>query len=74
MMPALMAVGGFMLKRGAVNAIPVAGQFLGLLTGVMGIIFAFTGTAYRVTIPAVLIIGTIRARLMTEQYSAEIDL
>lgn len=74
MTPALLAVGGFILKRGAIAAIPVAGQFLGVLTGVIGIIFAFTGTAYSVTVPAVLVIGSIRARLAAEQFAAEVDL
>lgn len=72
--PALLAIGGFILKRGAIAAIPVAGQFLGLLSGVVGLIFAFTGTAYSVTIPAVLIIGSIRARLAAEQFASEVDL
>jgi len=74
MTPALLAVGGFILKRGAVAAIPVAGQFLGVLTGVIGIIFAFTGTAYSVTVPAVLVIGSIRARLAAEQFASEVNL
>jgi len=74
MAPALLAVGGFILQRGAIAAIPVAGQFLGILTGVMGIIFAFTGTAYSVTVPAVLVIGSIRARLAAEQFAAEVNL
>ena len=72
--PALLAVGGFILQRGAIAAIPVAGQFLGILTGVAGIIFAFTGTAYSVTVPAVLVIGSIRARLAAEQFAAEVNL
>ncbi|CAK9884249.1 MAG: hypothetical protein XXXJIFNMEKO3_00631 [Candidatus Erwinia impunctatus] len=72
--PALMAVGGFILKRGAVAAIPVAGQFIGVLTGVVSLVFAFTGTAYSVTVPAVLIVGSIRARLAAESYLAEVDL
>lgn len=74
MAPALLAVGGFILQRGAIAAIPVAGQFLGVLTGVVGIIFAFTGTAYSVTVPAVLVIGSIRARLAAEQFAAEVNL
>lgn len=74
MTPALLAVGGFILKRGAVAAIPVAGQFLGVLTGVFGVIFAFTGTAYSVTVPAVLVIGSIRARLAAEQFASEVNL
>ncbi|MFZ4833830.1 hypothetical protein [Rouxiella sp. Mn2063] len=74
MTPALMAVGGFILRRGAIAAIPVAGQFIGVLTGVIGVIFAFTGTAYSVTIPAVLIIGSIRARLAAEKFADEVDL
>ena len=74
MAPALLAVGGFILQRGAIAAIPVVGQFLGVLAGIIGIIFAFTGTAYSVTVPAVLVVGSIRARLMAEQFSSEINL
>lgn len=74
MTPALMAVGTFILRRGVVAAIPVAGQFIGVLTGVAGVLFAFTGTAYSVTIPAVLIICSIRSRLAAENYASEIDL
>ena len=74
MAPALLAVGGFIIKRSAIAAIPVAGQFLGILTGIIGIIFAFTGTAYSVTVPAVLVIGSIRARLAAEQFASEVDL
>lgn len=74
MTPALMAIGGFILRRGAIAAIPVAGQFIGVLTGVAGVIFAFTGTAYTVTIAAVLIIGSIRSRLAAEKFAAEVDL
>lgn len=74
MTPALMAVGGLIVRRGAIAAIPVAGQFIGVLTGVIGIVFAFTGTAYSVTVPAVLIIGSIRSRLAAEKFSSEVDL
>ena len=74
MTPALMAVGTFILRRGVVAAIPVAGQFIGVLTGVAGVLFAFTGTAYSVTIPAVLIVGSIRSRLAAEHYASEVDL
>lgn len=74
MTPALLAIGGFILRRGAVAAIPVAGQFLGVLTGVASIVLAFTGTAYSVTIPSVLIIGSIRSRLVAEKFAAQVKL
>lgn len=74
MTPALMAIGGFIARRGAIAAIPVAGQFIGVLTGVIGIVFAFTGTAYSVTVPAVLIVGSIRSRLAAEKFAAEVEL
>lgn len=72
--PALMAVGGFIARRGVIMAIPVAGQFVGILAGVAGVVFVFTGTAYSVTVPAVLIIGSIRARLAAEKFAAEVEL
>jgi uncharacterized protein YaaW (UPF0174 family) len=74
MTPALLAIGGFVLRRGAVAAIPVAGQFLGALTGVACIVLAFTGAAYSVTIPSVLIIGSIRSRLAAENFAAQVEL
>ncbi|MFS7380688.1 hypothetical protein AB6870_01175 [Rahnella inusitata] len=74
MTPALLAIGGFMLRRGAVAAIPVAGQFLGALTGVASVVLAFTGTAYSVTIPSVLIVGSIRSRLEAEKFAAQVEL
>jgi uncharacterized protein YaaW (UPF0174 family) len=48
-------------------ALPGVGQFFGVLTGVAGVLFAFTGTAYSVTIPAVLFVGSIRSRLLAEE-------
>ncbi|QBH95276.1 hypothetical protein EKN56_01960 [Limnobaculum zhutongyuii] len=72
--PILLAVGGLILQRGAVVAIPVAGQFLGVLTGVASVALAFTGTAYSVTIPSVLIVGSIRSRLIAENFSAQVEL
>jgi hypothetical protein len=41
--PALLAIGSFMLRRGAISAIPVAGQFLGALTGVASIVWLSQG-------------------------------
>lgn len=72
--PALLAIGSFMLRRGAISAIPVAGQFLGALTGVASIVLAFTGTAYSVTIPAVLVVGSIRSRLVAENFMEQVKL
>ncbi|SSK20863.1 oxidoreductase [Klebsiella pneumoniae] len=72
--PALLAIGSFMLRRGAISAIPVAGQFLGVLTGVASIVLAFTGTAYSVTIPAVLVVGSIRSRLVAENFMEQVKL
>jgi uncharacterized protein YaaW (UPF0174 family) len=65
--PALMAISTFVLQRGGLMAIPGVGQFFGVLTGVAGVLFAFTGTAYSVTIPAVLFVGSIRSRLLAEE-------
>ncbi|WP_210453566.1 hypothetical protein [Pantoea ananatis] len=74
MAPALLAIGGFLFRRGAIAAIPVAGQFLGVLTGVASAVLAFTGSAYSVTIPAVLIVGSIRSRLEAEKFSSQVEL
>ncbi|MEI7086345.1 hypothetical protein WCU61_09730 [Pectobacterium versatile] len=74
MTPALLAIGSFILQRGAVATIPVVGQFLGVLTGVTSAVLAFTGTAYSVTVPSVLIIGSIRSRLIAEKFAAQVEL
>ena len=52
----------------------MAGQFLGALTGVASIVLAFTGTAYSVTIPAVLVVGSIRSRLVAENFMEQVKL
>ena len=72
--PALLALGGFLLRRGAIAAIPVAGQFLGVLTGVASAVLAVSASAYSVTIPAVLIVGSIRSRLEAEKFSSQVEL
>ncbi len=74
MTPALLAIGSFILRRGAITTIPVAGQFLGVITGVASVVLAFTGTAYSVTIPSVLIVGSIRSRLIAEKFAAQVEL
>lgn len=74
MTPALLAIGSFILRRGAITTIPVAGQFLGVITGVASVVLAFTGTAYSVTIPSVLIVGSIRSRLIAEKFATQVEL
>lgn len=72
--PMLSIVGGMILRRGAVMAIPGIGQVAGAVLAVGGVATAFTGTAYSVTIPSVLIIGTIRARIEAEKMMSELEL
>lgn len=72
--PVLVAIGGFMLQRGAIVAIPGVGQVAGLIAAVAGGVVAFSGTAYSVTVPSVLIIGVIRARIETEKNIRDFEL
>lgn len=71
---ALAGLTGFILRRGAVTAIPVAGQALAaamlLVTGVR----AFSGPAYSITTLAVLVLGVIRERMEREALNQELDL
>jgi len=70
--PVLLGIGGLLLKQGAKAAIPGIGPGIAIVATVVSSVFAFSGTAYSVTIPSVLIIGVIRARIETEK--VEIDL
>jgi uncharacterized protein YaaW (UPF0174 family) len=69
--PMLAIVGGFIFRRGAVMAVPGIGQVVGGALAVGTLLASFSGTAYSVTVPSVLIVGSIRSRIEAEKMMDE---